>query len=142
MLLSQVALSKNSDPFVEKLREKTFLKLPDGKEIIISYPVKYNEGVGEKIRVFMRNGTRILWDKTFAEDFGTLWHEAYFIPIKKEQFIMDLNNDSNPEIAIAVWSGGNASQNSLALIFTVKENSLELFRKESIAIEFARSVYK
>ena len=90
----------------------------------------------------MRNGTRILWDKTFAEDFGTLWHEAYFIPIKKEQFIMDLNNDSNPEIAIAVWSGGNASQNSLALIFTVKENSLELFRKESIAIEFARSVYK
>jgi len=142
LFLSQVAFSKNPDPYVEKLRDKTYLKLPDGREIIISYPLKYNEGVGEKVRVFMRSGARVLWDKTFAEDFGTLWHEAYFIPVKTDYFVADLNDDSIQEIAIAVWSGGNASQNSLALIFSVKDKSLQLFKKEPIAIEFARSVYK
>ena len=55
---------------------------------------------------------------------------------------MDINNDSIPEIAIAVWSGGNASEKSLAFIFSVKEHSLEFFKQESIAIEFIRSVYK
>lgn len=142
MLLSQIALSKDSDPYVEKLRNKTYLKLPDGKEILLSYPLKYNEGVGEKVRVFMRSGSKVLWDKTFSEDFGTLWHEAYFVPIKKDTFILDINNDSIPEIAIAVWSGGNASEKSSALIFSVKDHSLEFFKQEPIAIEFTRSVYK
>lgn len=59
MLLSQIALSKDSDPYVEKLRDKTYLKLPDGKEILLSYPLKYNEGVGEKVRVFMRSGSKV-----------------------------------------------------------------------------------
>lgn len=142
ILLSQAALSKGPDPYVEKLRDKTYLKLPDGKEVIISYPFSVNEGKGEKIRVFLRKGAKILWDKTFSEDFGTLWHEAYFIPIKKDQFILDLDNDSLSEIAIAVWSGGNATESSSAIIFSVHDDALKIFKIETIALEFARSVYE
>lgn len=142
ILLSQAALSKGPDPYVEKLRDKTYLKLPDGKEVIISYPISVNEGKGEKVRVFLRKGSRILWDKTFSEDFRTLWHEAYFIPIKKDQFILDLDNDSFPEIAIAVWSGGNATESSSAIVFSVKDDALKIFKIETIAVEFARSVYQ
>jgi hypothetical protein len=108
---------------------------------VISYPWKVNEGNGEKVRVFLRKGSTVLWDKTFSEDFGTLWHEAYFIPITKNQFIVSLNQDSYPEIAIAVWSGGNHTENSSAIIFSVNDDSLTFYKSESISIEFAQSVY-
>ena len=142
ILLSQVALSKEADSYVEKLREKGYLKLSDGKEIIISYPLSINEGQGEKVRIFLRKGTKVLWDKTYSYDLGTVWHEAYFIPIKKDQFVLDLNNDTWPEIAVAVWSGGNATDKSSAFIFSVGTDSLNLLKKETIAIEFAKSVYE
>lgn len=142
ILLSQAALSKEPDPYIEKLRDKTYLKLPDGKEVLISYPLSVNEGKGEKVRVFLRKGSRLLWDKTFSEDFGTLWHEAYFLPLRRDQYILDLDNDSFLEIAIAVWSGGNATGSSSAILFSVKDDALKFFKKETIAVEFAKSVYE
>jgi hypothetical protein len=140
MLLSRIVLSSEIDPSIERLRDKGYLRLPDGREIIISYHPDHGEN-GYKVRLFLRKGSRVLWDKTFSESLGTLWHEAYFIPLYKDKYLSDLNSDASLDFAIAVWSGGNATEKSSAFIFSVINDSLKFIRKEDMAIEFARSVY-
>ena len=141
MLLSLNVLATDPDPYVEALHEKRFLKLPNENEILISYHSS-TEDTNAKIRVFMRNKNKILWDKTFVNDYNEVWYQANFIPVVQDKFIEDLDEDGFPEIGIANWSGGMASWASSAIIFSVKENSLEFLRKQQINIEFSRSVYQ
>lgn len=64
-----------------------------------------------------KNGAYNDWKK------GVHYAKEVINLFKTEHFVADLNDDSIQEIAIAVWSGGNASQNSLALIFSVKDKN-------------------
>ena len=141
MLLSQNVLCADPDPYVEALHDKTFLKLPNGNEVIISYHSR-SEDAHSKIRVFIRNKGKILWDKTFVNEYKELWYQANFIPVIKDQFVEDLNEDGYPEIGIAIWGGGMASWASSAVIFSIKENALEFVRKQQINIEYSRSIYQ
>ncbi len=140
MLHSLSALATDPDPYVEALQAKRFLKLSNGNEVLISYH-SHSEETLSKIRIFMRNSEKILWDKTFVNEYGELWYKANFIPVVKDQFLEDLNDDSFPEIAIANWNGGKAPCASSAIIFTVKEDSLEFLKKQQINTEFSRHVY-
>lgn len=139
MLLSLRVLAADPDPYVEALMEKTFLKLPNGREILISY---YSSNEEMKIRIFMRKKSKVLWDKSFIDAYDELWHQAHFIPIVKDKFLEDLNDDRLPEIGIANWNGGKAPCASSAIIFTVKENSLQFLKKQEINTEFSRYVYQ
>ncbi len=141
MLLSLNVLASDPDPYVEALHEKRFLKLPNGNEILISYH-SHSEEALSKIRIFMRNSDRVLWDKTFVNEYDELWYKANFIPVIKDQFVADLNNDGFYEIAVANWSGGKVPCASSAMIFTMKENSLQFLKKQQINTEFSRSVYE
>ena len=139
MLLSLSVLAADPDPYVEALMEKTFLKLPDGRRILISY---YSSKDEMKIRIFMKQKDKVLWDRSFVDAYDELWHQAHFIPVVKDKFLEDLNGDGLPEIGIANWNGGKAPCASSAIIFTVKEGSLQFLKKQEINTEFSRYVYQ
>jgi hypothetical protein len=138
MLLSLNIWATDPDPYVEALAKKKYLKLPDGREILISY---FSLKDGMKIRIFMREKNKVIWDKSFIDEYDELWYHANFIPVVKNKFLEDLDDDGFPEIAIANWNGGKAPCASSAIIFTVKENSLQLLKKQQINTEFSRHVY-
>ncbi len=138
MLLSLNVWATDPDPYVEALAKKKYLELPDGREILISYFSLKDE---MKIRIFMREKNKVLWDKSFIDEYDELWYHANFIPVVKNKFLEDLDGDGSPEIAIANWNGGKAPCASSAIIFTVKENSLQFLKKQQINTEFSRQVY-
>jgi hypothetical protein len=131
-------LAADPDPYVEALMEKTFLKLPNRREILISY---YSSKDEMKIRIFMREKDKVLWDKSFIDAYDELWHQAHFIPVVKGKFLEDLNDDGLPEIGIANWNGGKAPCASSAIIFTVRDDSLQFLKKQEINTEFSRYIY-
>jgi len=141
MILSLNVFAADPDPYVEALHEKRFLQLPNGNEILISYHSPTDE-TNAKIRIFMRQKDKTLWDKTFVNEFDEIWNKANFIPVTKDKFVKDLNDDGLPEIGIANWSGGKAPCASSAIIFTVKHDSLQFLRKQQINTEFSRSIYQ
>ena len=140
MILSLSVFAAEPDPYVEALQEKRFLKLPNGYEVLISYH-SHSEEALSKTRIFMRRNGKIFWDKTFVNEYDELWYKANFIPVIKDQFLVDLNDDGFPEIGIANWSGGKAPCASSAIIFTVKEDSLQFLKRQQINTEFSRHVY-
>lgn len=144
MILLEVAFSSNEvDQRLDKAQSlrKQYLKLPDQKEVIISYHSDHGEDGTYKVRIFMRKNGMILWDKTFSEDFNELWTRASFIPIIEESYIFDLNSDGDFEIAVVASHGGSAVWNTPVIIFTVKDKSLEFLKKQQVNDEFSENVY-
>jgi len=127
---------------IEKLRETSNIKLPDQKELVISYGPKHLEDGNYQIRLYLKHKSVILWDKTFGVDYNELWYRASFIPLFENTFYFDLDNDGRLEIAVAIEHGGQAGWNSRALIFSVKDQSLVLLKKQNINIELSSSVYQ
>lgn len=128
-----------ADP--DLLNEKRLLKLPNGNEILISYHSPTTDS-NAKIRIFIRNQRKVLWDKTYVNEYDEVWYQANFIPVVKGKFIEDLNDDGFFEIGIANWNGGKATCSSSAMIFTLKENSLQFLKKQQINTEFSSYVYR
>ena len=130
------------DQYLKKLEAKRYLKLGDGKEIIISQPGTSDEDLVKK-RVFMRSGNKVLWDKTFNSEQGEyIWQGAHFIPVVPGKFSYDYDKDGYEEIAIAVWHGGQSIASGSAYVFSISGDSLIFKKKEDINYEFSRSVYK
>jgi len=141
MLLSLSTWAKEGDPYVEKLWDKKYLKFSTGEEILLADMEKHG-GEANFQRLFLRKGKRVLWDKTFSQEYGALWNRSYFVPLIPGQFIADLNNDGFPELGVAIWHGGNAVWSNLAIIFTLKKDQLEFLKTFPINVEFSRSVYE
>lgn len=141
MLLSLSVLAADPDPYVEALHAKRFLKLPNGNEVLISYH-SHSEEALSKTRIFMRKSNKVLWDKTFVNDYNEVWVQANFISVVKNKFVEDINNDGFPEIGIANWNGGKAPCASSAIIFTLKGDSLDFLIKQEINTEFSRQVFQ
>jgi hypothetical protein len=120
---------------------RSYLKLPDQREVIISYHPEHGEDGVYKIRVFLRQGSKILWDKTFSEDYSEFWTRASFMPVISRQYFSDLDDDGYYEIAISVSHGGMAVWNTPTMIFTVMEKSLEFLKKQQTNEEFSEFVY-
>lgn len=140
MVLSLSAFAEDPDPYVEALHEKKFLKLPNGREILLKYHSS-NEDTLSKIRIFMRKKGKVYWDKTFVNEYDELWYQVNFIPLTEGKFVQDLNDDGIPEVGIANWNGGKAPCASSGLIFSVKEDSLQFLKKQEINTEFSRQIY-
>lgn len=134
-------LAEEADPYVMAMHDKKYLRLQDGKESILVR--KFNEiGPSNHMRLFLRKNGKVLWDVTYHDDLEIVWADAHFIPLFDKEFIADLNNDSYPEIAVAVWHGGNAVRYCKAIIFSVKEDKLVPLATHEINYEFSRSVFK
>jgi hypothetical protein len=141
LLLSLNLFAREGDPYVEKLWDKHYLKLSDEKEIIL-VSLEALGGEPNYYRLFMRNGKKVLWDKIFTQEYGTLWNRANFIPLTPNKFIEDLNDDGFSEIAVATSHGGQAVWSNIAVIFSIKNDQLEFLKTFPINIEFSRSIYK
>jgi hypothetical protein len=139
---SSLLFSEVPDEFQKKLETKKYLKLPDGREILISQPGSTDKDLVKK-RVFMRNKKEILWDKTFNSEYGdVIWQGAHFIPVVPDQFYFDYDNDGFEEIAIAVWHGGQSPSSSTGFVFSLRGNDLVLLKEEPINYEFSKFVFK
>jgi hypothetical protein len=54
------------------------LKLPGGKKIVI-------KRVGDHSQtIYLKKKGKIVWQKTFEEEYDRLWDYAFFVPIKKK----------------------------------------------------------
>ncbi len=133
-------LARLPDPVVEKLWDKKYLKTPNGSEIILAN-METHGGEANYHRLFMRQGKKVLWDKTFSHEYGALWNRAYFIPLLPNEFIRDLNDDGFPEFAVGTSHGGQAVWSNLAIIFTIREDRLEFLKTFPTNVEFSRSIY-
>jgi len=131
---------KEPDPYVVALEGKKFLKLPDGRELIL-VRLYNDQGPNMHMRFFMRHNKKVIWDVTYHEDLKTLWADAHFLPLFDKTFIKDLNNDGYPEIAVQVWHGGNAMQFCKAVIFTIRKNKLVPIKTRHSNYEFAHMIY-
>ncbi len=142
ILLSNITFAaKDIDPIVKSFTDKTYLKLTDGREIIISQPGKDASDIVRK-RVFLRERSSVLWDKTFGTDNDeSIWWKANFMPVVPGKFIHDIDGDGIEEISIGTWHGGNDVTSCEAYVFSLKGNSLLLKEKKQINYEFTRSTY-
>jgi hypothetical protein len=94
-----------------------------------------------RMRLFLKQNQKVLWDVTYNDDLNTLWADAHFLPLFDKIYIKDLDGDSNPEIAIQVWHGGNAMEFCRAVVYTIKENKFLPLKNRQSNYEFARMVY-
>ncbi len=140
VLLSLSAIAKEADPYVETLWNKNYLKVSNEDEIILAHLESYG-GKPNHQRLFLRRNKKVLWDKTFSQEYGALWNSAYFIPLIPDQFFVDLNNDGFYEFAVATYHGGQAVWNNLAIIFSLRDDKIEYLKTFPINVEFSRSVY-
>lgn len=142
LLLNNLAFAADEiDPVVKTFIHKDYLRIHDGREVIISQPGKKSDDITMK-RVFLRRKANVLWDKTFGTKKDDLiWWDAHFMPVVSGKFIYDIDNDGIEEIAIATWHGGNDITSCTAYVFSLKEDTLVLKEQKRINYEFSRSVY-
>jgi hypothetical protein len=132
--------AREPDPYVIRLQNNKKINLPDGKELVLVRLFDEN-GPNMHMRLFLRQGQKILWDVTYKDEHGTLWADAHFLPLFDKTFVKDLNSDGSPEFAVQTWHGGNAMHLCRAIIFTVKEDKLIPIKTRQSNYEFARMVY-
>ena len=140
MLLSLSIKAREADLYVQKLWDKDYIKFNSDELILVNL-----EAFGRQPnfqRLFLRRNKKVIWDKTFSQEYGALWNRAYFIPLVPDQFMIDLNDDGYTEFAVATYHGGQAVWSNFAVIFSLKNNQIEYQRTFPINIEFSRSVYE
>lgn len=120
---------------------RDFINLPDGRWIWLPkidwHSSEIILGTGKKSR------KNKIWSvvKNDTDDGGT-WDYAYFIFFKPGVLSTDLNNDGNPEVAIATYDNGRLVEREV-LIYTVKPHSVEFFKEEGpYNLEFDLPLYE
>ena len=124
LLLNSFAFAADDiDPIAKTFIHKYYLKIPDGREVIISQPGKKSDDITMK-RVFLRKNKTVLWDKSFGTGNDNLiWWDAHFMPVVSGKFIHDVDNDGIEEIAIGTWHGGNDVTSCAAYVFSLRRRS-------------------
>jgi len=115
--------------------DDTHIKLMDGRELF-----SIRTGPNSH-KIVLKQKQKVLWEKNFEEEYDRLWDYAFFVPIKKGHYSYDLNHDGYPKIAVATWDGGNAMDHRTAVIFEIKNNSLEYYGTHRFNLEYGRYVY-
>lgn len=63
----------------------------------------------------------------------------YFVPVKRNQFIFDLNNDGKLEFAVAVDHGGNAPYTSV-IVFSLIDDQIQFYKKAWFQMDGAKEI--
>jgi hypothetical protein len=131
LLMPSLALAANGVMPIDK----TKIQLSGGRTVVTK-----RTGDHSHLILLEKDGV-VLWKKEYEQEYNRLWDYAFFVPVKKKHYSLDINHDGYPEIAIATWDGGNNIADRTALIFTVKPNSLEFFTIRKFNLEYGESAY-
>ncbi|MBI6546890.1 MAG: hypothetical protein HY692_08855 [Cyanobacteria bacterium NC_groundwater_1444_Ag_S-0.65um_54_12] len=104
--------------------ENTTLRLPDGRFVNLERLSQHETQMTLEKRT--ARGRKILWKRVYEQEYDRLWDEAFFVPIKPNRYIVDLDRNGTWEIGIATYDGGN-SLYRYALIFSVKKDALVFY---------------
>lgn len=102
--------------------DRNFLSLPDGRWIKLKKVGDYTTRMilGDKHK-------KKVWSREYEQEYDRLWEYAYFVRLKRNRFLVDLDHDSFPEVGIATYDMGNAMIRNV-LIFSVKKDHLEFVK--------------
>lgn len=112
------------------------LKLPDGEIIIhpnVSKQCIKDAKAGKDVTCFP-HATLVLTRNGKSYDFTKLinkWDEfhSYFVKIRKDKYLADLNNDNRDEIAILPMLSGGGAHVLDAYIYTIMDDELKYYGK-------------
>jgi len=120
----------NADDFVAKEIPlgRDFLKLSNKRWIWL---MKTGQ---ESTRAMIGRGTKSDKHAIWFRDYkgvvhGNSWDYAYFVYLKPNHLIYDLDGDGEPEVGIATFDYGNSVIRDV-MIFTVKNNQLQFVKNQ------------
>ena len=123
------------------------LKLADGEIVIhpnVSKQCIKDANEGKDVTCFP-HATLVLTRKGKSYDFTKIikrWDEfhSYFVKIRKDKYLADLDNDKRDEIAILPMLSGGGAHVLTAYIYTVMEDGLKFFGEGRFFWEFGSHV--
>ena len=123
------------------------LKLVDG-EIVIKTTISpqcIKDGNAGKDVICLPHSTLVFTRKGKSYDFTKIikrWDEFYifFVKIRKDKYLADLDNDKRDEIAILPMLSGGGAHVLTAYIYTVMEDGLKFFGEGRFFWEFGSHV--
>lgn len=104
--------------------ERDFLSLPDGRWLELR---KVN---WHKTRIILgKKNKKHIWSSEYEQEYDHLWDYAYFVKLKSNRFLVDLDRDDFPEVGIATYEMGINMIRDI-LIFSVKKDRLVFVKKQ------------
>ncbi len=106
--------------------------------------VKFEEGEDEshrfwKTKLVVKRDDIVIDEKFPIMNDYTDNTNFYFVPIKRNKYILDLNKDNNLEVAIAHGHGGNATSTE-TFVFSVINSRLKVYKKAWYLMESGKEV--
>ena len=136
-LLLSVAFEADGKGFCKNPFDKNEIDLLDGRKLSLE-----RESLHRWMLSLKSADRSVLWQKSYSEDFDSLWNYAYFIKVKGDHYIVDLDNDGFPEVAISTWDGGNGA-NRPAIVFSVRAVDLSVLKVVSdYPVESCRPLFR
>jgi hypothetical protein len=138
ILAAQKAISSNVNLSSIGLQK---LEFKDDVELLI---VRFDEGEDEfhrfwKTKLVVKRDNIVIDEKFPIMNDYTDNTNFYFVPIKRNKYILDLNEDKNFEFAIAHGHGGNAFTTE-TLVLSVINSRLKVYKKAWYLMEGGREV--
>lgn len=103
--------------------ERDFLSLPDSRWI------ELRKIDWHKTRVILGRKNKKIWSSEYEQEYDHLWDYAYFVKLKSNRLLVDLDQDGFPEVGIATYELGNNMIRDI-LIFSVKKDRLVFVKKQ------------
>lgn len=100
-----------------------------------------DEGVRRywKTTILLKKKNKLLWEKVYKEVDNIQWVYGNIVPIRKNKYYADLNEDGFPEVAILPWDLGMAVYRT-AEIYTVYDDGLVKYGEGKFNFEFGPNV--
>lgn len=104
--------------------ERDFLSLPDGRWIELRKIDWHTTRV-----ILGGKHKKKIWSIEYEQEYDHLWDYAYFVKLRSNRFVVDLDHDGFPEVGITTWELGNNMIRDV-LIFSVKKDRMEFIKKQ------------
>lgn len=108
---------------------KKTLVIKEGIEVsIVDFDeIEHETHKSWKSKLVLKIGAKVVFEQLSIIPRYSENYDFFLVPIQKAKYIIDLNNDSYPEFAVAVEHGGNAPSTS-ATVYTIVDNKLQVYK--------------
>ncbi|MCK5882322.1 MAG: hypothetical protein KAG61_01430 [Bacteriovoracaceae bacterium] len=126
--MAQLTWANKFDVNLNSIGKKN-LTIKKGVEVsIVKYDeIEYGTHRGWKSKLVLKVDSKIVYEKTSIIPKYDESYDFFLVPITKGKYVLDLNQDSFSEFAVAVEHGGNAPSTS-ATVYSVADNKLKVYK--------------